>query len=235
MPNINNIPKSPAQQRPLIEAGQQLARIVQVIDLGLQTQRPFKGEEKGPAYEVYLTFEFPDQRIEIGGESKPMWKSTRFKLSSDDRSTCFKWYNRLDPKGLQGGEWTKLVDTPCIAFVAHAQGKGKNANRTFDNVTDVMAVMKGLTVAPLENPSVTFDLTKPNEDVFKAFPDWLQNVIKENLEYDGSKLQRMLEGTPTRITAAQEGSSKDDIDQERSETPEPVVDVAGENTDGDDW
>jgi hypothetical protein len=210
MPSIYNEPKRETKQRALIEDGQQIARIVQVIDFGLQTQRPYKGEAKLPAYEVYLTAEFPEQRIEIDGESKPMWKSKRLKLSSDDRSTCYKWYNKLDPKGVYRGEWCELIETPLVAFITHNLGKGKNAGKTFDEISDIGPVMKGFVAPPLENDPVTFDLTSPNLDVFNSFPSWIQNIIKENLEYDGSRLQRLVEGIPTRVTAK---SSESDVDE----------------------
>lgn len=233
MPNMNKVPSAPKKQRALIEDGQQVARIVQVIDLGLQNQRPFQGQEKPPAYELYITLEFPDQRIEIDGESKPMWKSTRFKLSSDDRSTCYKWYTRLDPKNNFKGEWTDLINTPCLAFITHQQGKGKNSDRVFDNISDINGIVKGMTVAPLENDPVVFDLMSPNMEVFESLPDFLQGIIKENLEYDGSKLQRKVEGEPARVTASV-GDGEDYAEtpkEAESKTPSPEESVVDDEND----
>ena len=96
--NMNQLKssKSSATREP-IEAGMHPVRIVQIVDSGLQKQRAWQGEEKSPAYELYVTFEFPTQRIEIDGESRPMWKSKVIKMSSHEKSTCYKWYNKLDP------------------------------------------------------------------------------------------------------------------------------------------
>lgn len=197
--------------RKLLDKGQHPVRLVQVIDLGLQKQRPFQGQEKKPAFEVYLTFEFPHSRIDVQGESRPMWKSKRFKLSSHEKSTCVKWYERLDPDNNFEGDWAKLVNTSCAAFVSHDAGSGKNEGKIFDNISDVMPVMQGMEVPPLENPSSVFDLSAPDMEVWEKLPDWLQNIIKENLQYDGSRLQHAVEGTDRPVTASTEGADPSDI------------------------
>lgn len=205
MPNINT--SAPKPQRELITAGQQRARLVQVIDLGLQNQRPYKGEEKPPAYELYLTFEFPDERIEIDGVSRPKWKSKRMKLSSHEKSTCFNWYNKMDPTGKAKGEWGHLLGDGIGALIVHDAGQGKNAGKTFDNIGDLIPLMKGVEVPPLENDPALFDLVNPDATVWDKLPEWLQNIIKENLEYDNSRLQSLVEGTPKQWTARAEGDA----------------------------
>lgn len=228
--NMNQASSKPSAQRQLIPAGQHMARIVQVIDLGLQNQRPYQGQEKPPKYEMYITFEFPDERIEVNGESRPMWKSRTIGLSSDDRSVCYKWYKQLDPAGKHKGDWSKLIDTPCAALIVHDAGKGQNEGKTFDKVAEVMPLMKGMSVPPLENDPVVFDLTSPNVDVFNEFPDWLKNKIKENLEFDGSKLQNLLEGNPIKWTARAEGDAPSDIDS----TDVSAGDTLAGDVDGED-
>jgi len=222
--NMNEIPKAAGTQRALIPVGQNMARFVQVIDLGLQEQRAYLGKEKKPKYEVYVTLEFPDERIELDGVSRPMWKSQRIGMSTDDRSTCYKWYSKLDPEGKFRGDWSQFIDQPCAALITHDKGKGKNEGRVFDNISDVMPLMKGVVVPPLENDPVVFDLGSPDREVFEAFPEWLQNVIKQNLEYDNSKLQRMLEGQDTKFTARTEGDAPPDMDGEPAAGADTSID-----------
>lgn len=205
--NMNATPSRKPTQRQLIPAGQHMARIVQIVDFGLQAQKPFQGQEKKPAYELYITFEFPTERIEIDGESRPMWNSKRLKLSSNEKSTCYKWYQKLDPSNKYRGDWSKLIGTSCAVLVTHDQGKGKNAGITYDNVSDVMPLMKGMTCPPLENDPVLFDLGSPDLEVFNKMPEWMQNIIKENLEFDGSKFQTLLEGRSPKWTARAEGDA----------------------------
>lgn len=230
--NMNKTPSSNDKQRALIPKGQHMARIVQIIDLGLQPQRPYKGQEKAPAYELYITFEFPNQRIEIDGESRPMWKSRRIKVSTNEKSTCYKWYFSLDPENMYGGDWSKLIEKECAVLIAHDQGQGKNEGRVFDRIADIVPVMEGVSVPPLENDSVLFDLMSPVMEVFENMPDWLQNLIKENLEFDGSKLQTKLEGNPTKWTARAPGDAPEDVDGD--EVPDPVT-VATPESEDDPW
>lgn len=211
--NMNAVKSAkPSVERKLLEAGPLPCRLVQVIDLGLQAQKPYQGQEKHPAYELYLTFEFPTETIEIDGEHRPMWKSTRIKLSSHEKSKCKKWYDKLDPSNQYGGDWSALLGTPLMCLIVHEAGKGNNAGRTFDKIADVMPLMKGLEVADLDNPTVVFNTDSPDMEIFNKFPEWIQNIIKENLEYDGSRLQASLEGLPTRWTARAEGDYVGDED-----------------------
>ena len=47
-------------EQPNLEPGPYPARLVQIIDLGLQPQRPYKGVEKPPAHELMVTYELSD-------------------------------------------------------------------------------------------------------------------------------------------------------------------------------
>lgn len=214
--------KTPGKQRQLITAGQHMARLVQVIDLGLQSQLPWQGEEKPPAYKMLLTFEFPNERIDINGDSRPMWESYEMKLSSHEKSTCYKWYQQLDPSGEHRGDWSKLVGKECAVLIVHdTKTKGKHAGKTFAKIASIMPLMAGTSVPPLENDSTVFTLDSPDLEVFNAIPEWMQNRIKENLEFDNSKLQRLLEGSPIMYSARAEGDAP--LEQDSDPTPDPVT------------
>ncbi len=53
-----------------LEPGPYDARLVQVVDLGRQEQRPYKGQPKDPAYELALTYELLDAFMEDPDESR---------------------------------------------------------------------------------------------------------------------------------------------------------------------
>ena len=160
-----------------------------------------------------------------------MWKSAELKLSSHEKSTCYKWYKKLDPKNQFNGDWGQLIGKECAVLVIHQEGKGKNTGRTFDKIADVMPVMTGITVPPLENDTSVFDLMSPNLEVFNSFPDWLQTKIKDNLEYENSKLFRLLNQEPVQYTARTEGDAPADQD---ADDPRPDVPETEEATSGDD-
>jgi len=65
---------------------------------------------------------------------------------------------------------------------------------------------------PLKKEPKVFVLDEPDLEVFNSLPDWLQDKLKSNLEYQGSKLQALLSG----------------------DTAEPVPDAADADV-GEDW
>lgn len=198
-----NLPKSEGMsaQGP-IEAGNYLARLVQVIDLGLQTQPPFKGEEKRPAHMIWLTFELVTEfcKDEDGNdiEDKPRWISEKkpFYGIEADRAVTTKWYFAMDPDCAHEGDWEELLGAACTVTVVQNPGKGKNAGKIYNNIGAITPPMKGIPVPDLINKPVVFSLDTPDMEVFKSLPEFLQTIIKENLEFNGSDLQKMIGETP---------------------------------------
>lgn len=203
--NANNVPHNGGNnsnpQEPM-EAGNYPCRLVQVIDLGLQPQRPFKGEEKPPAHMLFTTYEFTDEfmKDEDGNdiEDKPRWLSEDFPLFSlqSDRARSTKRYNVLDPDAVHGGDWGALLGTACNVTVTTSEGKGKNAGKVYNNIggTSPMRPKDAERTADLVNEPKVFDLDNPDLEIFKSLPEWLQERIKGNLEFKGSKLDVMLNG-----------------------------------------
>ena len=205
---------SGVQQEPL-EPGNYLARLVQVIDLGLQPQQPYQGQDKPPAYEVMLTYELGTEFIldEDGNpvEDKPRWISETMPLHSldSDLAKSTKRIKTLDPKLESGGDLTKLVNSPCTVTVVTRPSK-KDPAKIYMNVGNVTPPMKGVPVPELVNPPKVFDLGDPDMEIFGSLPEWLQEKVKSNLEYQGSILQQKLEGEASEpAPAVEEGEDVD--------------------------
>ena len=203
--NANNVKHGGGGNRvtqPNMKPGAKPARPVQVIDLGLQPQRPYMGQEKPPAHMIYVTYELSHEFMvdEEGNpkEDKPRWISEEFPFHSlkSERARSTKRYHAIDPQGTVGGDFTKLTGMPCNVVVVNNPGKGKNAGKVFDNIGDVTPAseMPGYTQPELVNESRVFVLDEPDMEVFAALPEWIQDKIKTNLEYNGSLLQQKLEG-----------------------------------------
>lgn len=199
-------PKGGGNYQP-IEAGNYLARLVQVIDLGLQEQRPYQGQEKPPAHEIMLTYELVSEfmKDEDGNdiEDKPRWISETMPLHSlaAERAKSTKRIQVLDPKGEKAGDLTQMVGTPVTVTVVNNPAK-KDPTKVYTNVANVTPAMKGIPVAELVNPPKLFDLSEPDLEVFGSLPEWLQDKIKGNLDYPGSILQSKLEGGSTTADTA---------------------------------
>jgi hypothetical protein len=204
--------KGPAQEA--IEPGTYPVRVAQIIDLGLQPQRPYQGQEKPPAHEIMITYEFLDEFCldEDGNEDedKPRWLSETLPLRSlqAEKAKSTQRYYALDPQETLEGDFTQLVGVAANASIVQNAGKGKNVGKIYNNIQALSAMRsKDAAKAPeLKNEGKVFDLDDPDLTIFNSLPDWLQDKIKSNLEYQGSALQKALEGAPV--------SSQDDVEED---------------------
>lgn len=205
--NANNSKNNKGPKVDPVDPGTYPARVVLIADLGLQEQRPFKGEAKEPAYEILLTYELLDEfmKDEEGKDltDKPRWQSESFALYglSSERAKSTKRYISLDPDMRYGGDWAKLIDTPCMLTLVENAGQGKNAGKTFTNIANVAAMRPkdALRAPSLVNEAILFDLDNPSVEAFKALPAWIQKKIVNNLEFKGSKLAGLLANNPVEV------------------------------------
>jgi hypothetical protein len=111
-------------------------------------------------------------------------------------ATSTKRYKALDPKEDFGGDFTQLIDIPCTVLVVQNAGTGKNVGKVYTNIQSLSAMRpRDAAKAPdLVNPPKVFVLDEPDLEVFKSLPQWLQDKIKGNLDFEGSALQEALEG-----------------------------------------
>lgn len=184
-------------EQPELEDGAYPARVVQILDLGLQAQRPYQGQEKKPADEIMVTYELTDEfMVDKDGnllEDKPRWISETFPLHNieADLAKSTKRYKALDKDMVHDGDWSMLLGAPCnVNIVINRKG-----DKVYTNVSSIAPMrpkeLKGL--PELVNEPKMFTLDEPDLEVFLSLPEWLQEKIKGNLRFNGSLLQQMLE------------------------------------------
>lgn len=187
----------------LLEVGTYPGRSVQVIDLGIQPQRPYQGQPKPPVHQFSTTYEMVDEfmKDEDGNdvEDKPRWMSETmpFYNLNNEKANSTKRYNALDPDGAFDGDWSQLVDIPCNLVVGeYVRRSGPNAGEPANCINGIttMRAKDADRCAPLVNPPKVFLLDDPDMEVFGSLPEWLQDKIKANLEYAGSKLEELVGG-----------------------------------------
>lgn len=201
--NANKVPASGARVEP-IEAGTYPARLVHVIDLGLQPQPDWQGQAKPPAYKLLTTYELLDEfMLDEDGEEltdKPRHLSENFALYNleQDKAKSTKRYLALDPSQAHAGNWAALVETPVNLTVVQNAGKGNNAGKIYNNIagTSPMRPRDAAKAPPLVNAPVIFDMEAPDLEAYKAIPEWVQKIILSGLEFKGSVLEAMLAGAP---------------------------------------
>ncbi len=183
-------------EQPVLEPAGYPGRLVQVIDYGLQNQRPFKGEEKPPAPEIGLTYELSDEfMIDKEGkvlEDKPRWQSEIIPLHNlvAEKAKSTQRYYALDPEEKQGGDFVKLLGTPCIINIVNNPRDGK----VYNNVGSLSTIRAkdAEKLPPLVNKPSAFLLDEPDLELFNSFPEFIKTKIKANLNYNGSPLQKLL-------------------------------------------
>lgn len=198
-------------QEPL-EAGTYQARVVQVIDLGLQPQRPWQGQEKPPSYQISITYELVDEfmKDEDGNdmEDKPRWISEILPLRSlsNEKAKSTQRYKVFDPNNVFGGDFTRVVETPVMVTIVN----NKSGDRIYNNVGNV-SQMKSRDVQrcpALVNPPSVFDLDNPDMEVFNKFPQFIKDKITTNLNYKGSKLESLIGDKSDVVRESDEGEEE---------------------------
>lgn len=212
-----------------IEPGGYPARVVNVVDLGVHTRDPYKGQAKPPAHFIRVTYELTDVFMldEEGNEllDKPRWVAEEFPLlpMTADLAVSTKRYKTIDPDNVHDGDWSKLPGMGVTVTVVNNPGKGANAGKIYDNVggTSVMRKRDLDKLEELKNTPYFFDLTEPSEEIWKKLPQWLQDKIKKNIHFQGSPLAVML------------GDAAPAKQAERPAEAEAEPEVAAEGTDED--
>lgn len=214
-----------------VEDGTYVARIVQIIDLGQQHEVYWKTNEplyyivdeqgnvvksgenkspegKGPAVikpKVWITFEFGTEMIEIEGEDKPRWYSKEYVVSTHEKAAMTKLISAVQSPV---SSLADLADKPLMVEIGSSEsGKAK--------IAGVAKLMKGMTVPDLSMEPVLFDMDKPDVNVFKGLPEFLQNKIKAAVNFERTSLSAALakqsEDTPTKKEPEKEVTFADDV------------------------
>lgn len=199
---------------PALEAGAYEARVVQVIDLGVQPQPDYQGQKKEACQEVMVTYELIGEYMqdEDGNnlEDKPRWFSERlnFKNPGAEKAKSTKRAKAIDPENTKKFDFSKFVGMPCLVILVNNISK-KNG-KTYTNIADVTTIRAAVAknLPDLVNPPKVLDLDDPDLEIFLSLPDWVRNLItKDNLEFEGSKLQGLLDGH------TQQDSKDDEVEE----------------------
>jgi hypothetical protein len=183
-----------------LEAGTYPARLVQVATLGVQKERPYKGEDKPPRLHMRLTYEFLDEFLkdDEGNDvlGKPRWLSEEipFYNLKADLAKSTKRYYALDPDSKFDGDWGQLLGAPCMVTVVQEADKRPGYDRIYEQISNVSSMRpKEAAKAPeLKNTAYAFDFYNPDMKVFESFPDWIKDKIRSAVDFGGSALEKAL-------------------------------------------
>lgn len=226
-----------------VEPGTYPARLAQVIDLGVQEQRPFGNEEaKPPVQEIMVTYELVDEFLldDDGNEleDKPRWISETFPLYNlhSDLAKSTKRYYALDPKCVYDGDWSQLLGSPVMVTIVNNPGKGKNEGKVFEKITSTSAVREkeAKKLPDLKNDGKVFDLSDADTlDILLTLPQWIQDKIKSGLEFEGTAVANALEAREAGGKPVKKAAPKKQVKEPEPEDDDVPFDQDDEN--GEDW
>lgn len=229
--NAKDIPFGGGERKraPAVAPGAYPARVSNLVLTGKQPNS-FKGDDKPPALKLRMTYELLDEFLkdDEGKDmlDKPRWVTQEFNLFSlkSDRAISTKVYYALDPQEIYGGDFAKLVGLPCIVTIANE--KSKKTDAIYEKVSAVSAMRdKEAAKAPeLVNTPYLFDFYNPDMEVWDKLPEWLQDVIKGAVDFEGGALQKALK------KAGKNAEAKKPEVQEDEEDDAPLLD-----TEEGDW
>ena len=171
-----------------VEDGTYPARVVRIIDFGLQYATDFKtGEVKKYddgndviQHKVWIDFELPTETIDIDGVKKPRWYGKEYTVSSHEKAAIQALLKAADPDGkatMKGKNVVGLLGLPVMLTIGSTStGKAK--------VAGITRLIKGMSVDPLANPTLFFDLDSPDIKTFEGLPDWMKKHIQEGVDFD---------------------------------------------------
>lgn len=227
--NSATAPAGGGKKSPALDPATYPGRLVQIIDLGLQ-RRSFQGEDKEPMRKIALVWELVDEFLEDENgqprKDKPRWITEDFPLFnlSADKATSTKRYLALDPAKKFGGEWSELLNVP--ALITTINNKNNKNGQVYTNVAAVAAMREkdAVKCPPLINSPKYFDLDDPDIATFMGFAQYMQDKVKANLNYKGSKLEELLKdagsGEPSKNAGPSTPPKQNPAsEQESEETP----------------
>lgn len=181
--------------------GQRAARLVGLIDLGMQPQEPWKGEEKKPVKEfVPLYWLANDKYTTDDGEEKNMvrgpWPIKIYPGAT--RGHYFDFCNGIDPNGevlVDGaGDITQLLGRKCLVNIVEDKKQKDGKDISYFNIKGVAEAPEDYPIPDLDIETFTFDTSAPTKEGFERLSDRNQGLIKGSVDYEGSELQAICEG-----------------------------------------
>ena len=177
--------KSKVSDRPNTDEGLHPARIVRIVEYGIQTRSNFNTGEDEEVHQLRITFELPEVMHEFkeGEGKKPAWETPfPYNISFNGRSKLSKHF-----KQIVGKEWGTsydlglLINTPVMVNIEHTIKDGT----TYANIKDVVPAPKGTKVGKLQNDPLVYSI---DEDGFEgakweSLRDFERDAIMESQEF----------------------------------------------------
>jgi hypothetical protein len=164
-----------------VSEGAFIAICYSIVDLGDQYSEKFGNTSR----KVLLTWELPDETIEIEGEIKPRAISKEYTLSLNEKANLKKdleaWRGKkFTEEELKGFDLENVLGKACQLQIVHSTKE----NKTYANIAAIMGLPKGVKPGAPKNQTVYFDIEADNAlSNVNLLPTWVQDKIKKSEQY----------------------------------------------------
>ncbi len=180
--------------------GVHIARCFRIIDLGTQ-----HGEYQGKPTrrnQVIISWELPDELVNIEGEERPIITSKFYTNSMGEKANLRQhlesWRGRvMTQEGIHRFDLQAILGVPCMLTIV----AGNNGNT---KVAGVSGLPRSLECPPQINKNFVFWLEEYDEDKFEEISEGLQGIIKKSEEW-----QAIQSGAPATIGESRSDFSDD--------------------------
>ncbi len=173
-------------------AGSQIARLVEIYDLGEHT-REFKGEELPNRDMIVLVYSLMGDLKEDGTEKKISTGFTFPLVVSFDwetgelhpKSKLYKHVNALLQGAVFDGDIVGLLGEAATLTIVEKTSK-QDSSKKFSVISDVGAVpnIEGFKVPDTTSELISFDTSTATQSEFEELPDFIKDKIKEAVNFD---------------------------------------------------
>lgn len=208
--------RKPANNIPPLDGGTYMSVCVGVIDLGEQYRQFDKQKQGKYAEECMFIFEIPSERVQVDGEDKPRWLSSkRYTVSLHERSALYQmltsWRGKalsdaeLDPAG-DGFDLMQMAGQGAMLSVSVAE---KDDGSRRNKIEAVTGFPKGIPVPETESEILVFDADDPDMEVFGKLPEWIQDVIRKSTQFADNAPDEKVDIPPDQETKAEESAGEE--------------------------
>ena len=185
---------------PKLENGVYTALSSMLIDLGGQKSILDSNVRR----KFMMVWNIVGEFIEVNNEQLPRVMSKEYTLSLNEKSNLRKdlqaWRGQAFTEDeLQGFDLLTVMNKPCQLQIINEEKNGK----TYNNISAIMAMPKGMKVEPLEETTVFITNNPETWTNWEKIPKWIKEKVKKMEGYEDSDLKKYvddIENTQESIT-----------------------------------
>lgn len=155
-----------------------------MVDLGTR-EKVFPGKPPRRSHEIRISWELPLETADFGkGREEPFSVHKTYTLSLNEKANLLHdlqtWRAKpFTEAELESFDVSTVIGAPCMVSVTHVAKR----SGTYANVTAVTAMPRGMVCPVSVNAPIEFSLESHDEAVFRALPQFLQDIITSSDEW----------------------------------------------------